>query len=82
MMMGRGLEHVSQVPAGCVLAIAGLGKAILKSATLCSSPVCFPLAPMLFQVSLLSRGLSLQPFLALLAMRHRHVCDGTADGTA
>ena len=57
MMMGRGLEHVSQVPAGCVLAIAGLGKAILKSATLCSSPTCFPLAPMLFQVRLLSRGL-------------------------
>ena len=51
MMMGRGLELVDLVPAGCVLAIAGLGKAILKSATLASSPMCFPLAPMLFQVT-------------------------------
>jgi ribosome assembly protein 1 len=50
LMMGRGLERLSEVPAGCVLAIGGLERAILKSATLCSSPACRPLAPMLFQV--------------------------------
>ena len=50
MMMGRGLEALAEVPAGCVVAIGGLGAAILKSATLASSPACRPLAPMLFQV--------------------------------
>ncbi len=50
MMMGRGLEALPVVPAGCVAAIGGLGAAILKSATLASSPACRPLAPMLFQV--------------------------------
>ena len=50
MMMGRGLEALAEVPAGCVAAIGGLGAAILKSATLASSPACRPLAPMLFQV--------------------------------
>jgi translation elongation factor EF-G len=49
MMMGRGLEALSEVPAGCVAAIGGLGAAVLKSATLASSPACRPLAPMLFQ---------------------------------
>ena len=34
-----------------MLAIGGLGTAILKSATLCSTPAAWPLAPMLFQVS-------------------------------
>lgn len=52
-MMGRGLERLGQVPAGCVLAIGGLEHAILKSATLSSGPACRPLAPMLFQVRLL-----------------------------
>ncbi len=33
-----------------MLAIGGLDTAILKSATLCSSPAAWPLAPMLFQV--------------------------------
>ena len=49
-MMGRGLERLSDVPAGCVLAIGGLERCILKSATLSSTPACRPLAPMLFQV--------------------------------
>lgn len=38
------------VPAGCVLAIGGLDRAVLKSATLASSPATRPLAPMVFQV--------------------------------
>ena len=50
LMMGRGLERLSDVPAGCVLAIGGLERCILKSATLSSTPACRPLAPMLFQV--------------------------------
>lgn len=50
MMMGRALERVTQVPAGCVLAIGGLSTAILKSATLCSTSACLPLAPLTFQV--------------------------------
>ena len=51
LMMGRGLDRLHQVPAGNVIAIGGLGTAILKSATITSSPACRPLAPMLFQVS-------------------------------
>ena len=50
LMMGRGLERLAQVPAGCCLAIGGLERAILKSATLASTPAARPLAPMLFQV--------------------------------
>ncbi|GAB4820198.1 hypothetical protein N2152v2_007244 [Parachlorella kessleri] len=49
LMMGRGLERLQEVPAGNVLAVAGLDLAILKSATVASSPLCRPLAPMLFQ---------------------------------
>lgn len=49
LMMGRGLERLPQVPAGNILAIAGLDHAILKSATLSSTRHCRPLAPMLFQ---------------------------------
>ncbi|GAX83661.1 hypothetical protein CEUSTIGMA_g11086.t1 [Chlamydomonas eustigma] len=49
MMMGRALERLSSVPAGNVLAIAGLGSVILKSATVCSTPCCRPLAPLTFQ---------------------------------
>ena len=52
LMMGRGLERLSEVPAGCVLAIGGLDRCILKSATLSSTPACSPLAPMLFQAGL------------------------------
>lgn len=49
LMMGRALERLDAVPAGNVLAIFGLETAILKSATLASSPACRPLAPMTFQ---------------------------------
>lgn len=49
-MMGRALERLPAVPAGNVLAIAGLDACILKSATLSDSPCCSPLAPMTFQV--------------------------------
>ncbi len=52
LMMGQGLERLRSVPAGCVLALGGLDRTILKSATLSSSPACRPLAPMLFQVPL------------------------------
>ncbi|DBB16984.1 TPA: hypothetical protein ACH3X3_014090 [Trebouxia sp. C0006] len=51
LMMGRGLDRLHQVPAGNVIAIGGLGTAILKSATITSSPACRPLAPMLFQAA-------------------------------
>ncbi len=40
---------MQEVPAGNVLALAGLDMAILKSATVASSALCRPLAPMLFQ---------------------------------
>ena len=46
------LSPLQEVPAGNVLAIAGLDNDILKSATLTSSPAARPLAPMLFQVCL------------------------------
>lgn len=36
LLMGRGLESLSSVPAGCVFGIAGLAGHILKSGTLCS----------------------------------------------
>ena len=56
LMMGRGLERLAEVPAGNVAAFGGLGTAILKSATLSSTPCCRPLAPMMFQASLLMSG--------------------------
>jgi ribosome assembly protein 1 len=49
LMMGRALERLPAVPAGNVLAIAGLEAAVLKSATLSSTPYARPLAPMVFQ---------------------------------
>jgi len=51
MMMGRTLERLPAVPAGCVLALGGLETAILKSATLSSTPAVRPLAPMTFQAA-------------------------------
>ncbi|EFJ51620.1 hypothetical protein VOLCADRAFT_56931, partial [Volvox carteri f. nagariensis] len=51
MMMGRALERVQQVPAGNVLAMAGLDTAVLKSATLSSTPACRPLASLMFQAA-------------------------------
>jgi hypothetical protein len=48
------------VPAGNVCAIAGLETAILKSATLASSPAALPLAPMTFQAAPIVR-VALEP---------------------
>ena len=47
---------MQEVPAGNILAIAGLDLAILKSATVASTPLCRPLAPMLFQARPLAPG--------------------------
>lgn len=48
------------VPAGNVCAISGLETAILKSATLSSSPCTLPLAPMVFQAAPIVR-VALEP---------------------
>ena len=37
-MMGRSFERVTAVPAGSIVAVGGLERVVLKSATLCSSP--------------------------------------------
>eukprot|EP00967_Tisochrysis_lutea_P054737 scaffold68564_cov18-Tisochrysis_lutea.AAC.2 len=46
-------QHTQAVPAGSVLAMGGLDAAILKSATLSSTPMARPLAPMIFQVNMI-----------------------------
>ncbi|KIY92792.1 elongation factor EF-2 [Monoraphidium neglectum] len=46
LMMGRALERLPEVPAGNILAASGLEAAVLKSATLSSTPCAWPLAPM------------------------------------
>ena len=51
LMMGRGLESLEVVPAGNILALRGLETAILKSATLSSSPSCRPFLPLQFQAA-------------------------------
>ncbi|CAE5968273.1 unnamed protein product [Arabidopsis arenosa] len=51
LMMGQGLTPVTEVKAGNVVAIRGLGPYISKSATLSSTRNCWPLASMEFQVS-------------------------------
>ncbi|CAN1333746.1 Elongation factor-like GTPase 1 [Linum perenne] len=51
LMMGQGLEPVTSVKAGNLVAIRGLGQHILKSATLSSTRNCWPFASMAFQVS-------------------------------
>ncbi|WPT16578.1 Elongation factor-like GTPase 1 [Picochlorum sp. SENEW3] len=51
LMMGRGLEFLDKVPAGNILAMSGLEMAILKSATLSSTPMCKPIAPLMFQAA-------------------------------
>lgn len=55
LMMGRGLERLPNVPAGNVLALSGLDHAILKSATVSSTPLCRPIAPLLFQSAAIVR---------------------------
>ena len=51
LMMGRGLESLEMVPAGNILALRGLETAILKSATISSSPSCRPFLPLQFQAA-------------------------------
>lgn len=50
MMMGRELIALPEAPAGNIIAVGGLSTFILKTATLCSTPVCVSLKPMAFQV--------------------------------
>ena len=47
-LMGRGVVSVDKVPAGCVLGIAGLEQAILKSATVSDTLACPAFRPMSF----------------------------------
>eukprot|EP01018_Ginkgo_biloba_P041064 Gb_00515 [translate_table: standard] len=49
MMMGRGLEPVATASAGNVAVIRGLGQHTLKSATLSSTPFCWPFSSMTYQ---------------------------------
>jgi len=51
LMMGQGMFRVKEVPAGNVLAIGGLERYILKSATLSSTKMCPPFGNMMFQVA-------------------------------
>ena len=51
LMMGQGMFLVDEVPAGNLLAIGGLERSILKSATLSSSLECPPFGEMMFQAS-------------------------------
>lgn len=46
LLMGQSLENVDCVPAGNICGIAGLGGAVLKTATLASTRACRPLAPL------------------------------------
>ena len=51
LMMGQGLKLVNSASAGNVVAIRGLGRQILKSATLSSTPNCYPFSSLMFQVA-------------------------------
>lgn len=51
LMMGQGLKVVTSAKAGNIVAIAGLGQHILKSATLSSTRNCWPFSSMAFQVA-------------------------------
>lgn len=51
LMMGQGMFRVNEVPAGNILAIGGLDKYVLKSATLSSTRMCAPFGNMMFQVA-------------------------------
>ena len=42
MLLGRDLEPIESAGAGNIVGIAGLGKHVIKSATLCSNPWCPP----------------------------------------
>lgn len=51
LMMGQGLKPVAAASAGNVVAIRGLGRQILKSATLSSTANCWPFSSLMFQVA-------------------------------
>ena len=51
LMMGQGMFRVKEVPAGNILAVGGLDRNVLKSATLSSSRMCAPFGNMMFQVA-------------------------------
>ncbi|CAA6667129.1 unnamed protein product [Spirodela intermedia] len=51
LMMGQGLKPVAAASAGNVVAIRGLGRQILKSATLSSTVNCWPFSSLMFQVA-------------------------------
>ena len=48
-MMGNGFVPLEEAGPGNIVAIAGLGSHVLKSATLCSSPMCAPFSEMAIQ---------------------------------
>lgn len=60
MMMGRGLEPKASVSAGNLVAIRGLGQYILKTATLSTTPFCWPFRSMTFQAAPIMR-VALEP---------------------
>eukprot|EP00250_Pteridium_aquilinum_P016025 c22901_g1_i1 orf=246-3464(+) len=60
MMMGRGLEPKKSVSAGNLTAIRGLGQYILKTATLSTTPFCWPFRSMTFQAAPIMR-VALEP---------------------
>jgi len=60
LIMGRGLEPVSEVPAGNIFGIGGVSKYILKSATIASSPYAPIFSAMYFQAAPIMR-FSLEP---------------------
>ncbi|KAK7286801.1 hypothetical protein RJT34_22055 [Clitoria ternatea] len=51
LMKGKGLELVSSVKAGNIVAIGGLGQHVFKTATLSSTKNCWPFSTMTFQVA-------------------------------
>ena len=80
-MMGRGLERLGEVPAGCCLAIGGLERAILKSATLSSTPSARPLDPWEAAISRVERTLhtpAARP-LAPMLVQALHLCSARGD---
>jgi translation elongation factor EF-G len=68
-MMGRGLEPLEEVPAGNIFGLAGVDDHILKTATLCSSPMCMPMLSVQF-VSSSTLFLRLQLTRELLYLSH------------
>lgn len=60
MLMGRGVQPVDEVPAGNICGIGGLGKHVLKSATLAESADCPGFQQMLFQSGAIIRQ-SIEP---------------------